>query len=87
MNEIRGMYLCNSLSQAKMRKQEKHRGKQRTQHSKNTVLVNCDAALNRPSEHSPAAAECASFEQLETQRRIRVWAALPPPRRSSARRP
>jgi hypothetical protein len=24
MNEIRGMYLCNSLSQAKMRKQEKH---------------------------------------------------------------
>ena len=50
MNEIRGMYLCNSLSQAKMRKQEKHRGKQRTQHSKNTVLVNCDAALNRPSE-------------------------------------
>ena len=70
MNEIRGMYLCNSLSQAKMRKQEKHRGKQRTQHSKNTVLVNCDAALNRPSEHPPAAAECASFEQLETQRRI-----------------
>ena len=54
MNEIRGMYLCNSLSQAKMRKQEKHRGKQRTQHSKNTVLVNCDAALNRPSEHWPS---------------------------------
>ena len=53
MREIRGMYLCNSLSQAKMRKQEKHRGKQRTQHSKNTVLVNCDAALNRPSEHIP----------------------------------
>ena len=51
MSEVRGMYLLlNSLSQAKMRKQEKHRGKQRTQHSKNTVLVNCDAALNRPSE-------------------------------------
>jgi hypothetical protein len=36
MREIRGMYLCNSLSQAKMRKQEKHRGKQRAQ-QKNTV--------------------------------------------------
>ena len=66
MNEIRGMYLCNSLSQAKMRKQKKHRDKQR--HNKNTVQVKCEATLNRPSQHSPAAAECASFEQLETQR-------------------
>ena len=64
MNEIRGMYLCNSLSQAKMRKQEKHRGKQRTQHSKNIVLVNCDAALNRPSERSSSKWELCAVTKL-----------------------
>ncbi len=66
MSWIRGMDLCNSL-QAKMRKKKKHRDKQR--HNKNTVFVKCDATtLNTPSQHPPAAAECASVEQLETQR-------------------
>jgi hypothetical protein len=34
------------------------------EHNKNTVFVKCDATLNRPEQHPPAAAECASFEQL-----------------------